>query len=88
MKSAPLRLSAGTSTNFTTPFTRISAINVESAAGNANTSIVIHPKNSMTDHIVNKVNVNNRVGYTATADLTQQDSNSVLSRSECDTRYY
>jgi hypothetical protein len=41
----------------------------------------------MTSSIVNKINGNLRLGYTATADLTQADANSILSRSENDTRY-
>ena len=68
--SAPLRLSAGTSASFQTPFTRMSAVNVETGAGNASTSLVMHPKNSRTSTIVNKINANIRAGYTGTADLT------------------
>ncbi len=65
----------------------MSAVNIEPGAGNASTSIVMHPKNSKTSTIVNKINANIRAGYTATADLTQVDGNSLLSRTENDARY-
>jgi len=48
----------------------MSAINVETGVGNASTSLVMHPKNSKTSSIVNKINANIRAGYTSTADLT------------------
>ena len=67
--SALLRMSAGTSASFQTPFARVSALNVETGVGNASTNLMMHPKNSKTTSIVNKVNSNARVGYAVGADL-------------------
>lgn len=86
LSSAPLRLTSGTSVNFQTPYARVSAMNL--IAGGSNTNLIMHPQNTATTAITNKINANARVGYASTVGTLASDDFSILSKGENDLRYY
>jgi hypothetical protein len=56
--------------------------------GGTNSSINLTPKNSLTSSKNNYVEPTLRMGYSSTADLSTQNQDSILKRSENDSRYY
>lgn len=57
-------------------------------AGGQNATINMTPKNTLTSTKNNYIEPTLRMGYSSGADLTTQNADSVLKRSENDSRYY
>lgn len=86
LASAPLRFSSGTSVNFVTPYARVSAM--DTTGTGSNTNLMMHPQNTATTGIVNKINANTRLGYASNVGAMASDDFSMLSKLENDQRYY
>jgi hypothetical protein len=57
-------------------------------ASGSNATINLTPKNSLTTSKTNFIEASLRMGYTSTADISTQNADSLLKRSENDLRYY